>query len=160
MARLDAAAIEQRVSGLGPVASARVSRSWPGTVKVEVVERVAVYQVVLDGGYGWVDADGVIFYETNKASKDLHVATVSDQSARLLGDVATVIASLSDELAKRVTTIDASTPDQIELNLSKDAKLIWGSADQSELKSQVATVLLDVKAEVYDVSAPEAPITR
>lgn len=125
MARLDAAAIEQRVSGLGPVASARVSRSWPGTVKVEVVERVAVYQVVLDGGYGWVDADGVIFYETNKASKDLHVATVSDQSARLLGDVATVIASLSDELAKRVTTIDASTPDQIELNLSKDAKLIW-----------------------------------
>lgn len=160
LARVDVEAIRQRVAGLGPVADVTVSRSWPSTLKIEVTERVAVYQVSLAGGYGWVDADGVIFHQATKETAGLLVANVTDQSARLLADVATVVSSLSDPLAERVTAIDASTPDQIELKLTKDATLIWGSADQSELKSQVATVLLDVDATVYDVSAPEAPITK
>lgn len=161
LVRVDLDAVTQRVAGLQPVAAVKVTRSWPSTIKISVTERTPVYQLKTDAGnYGWVDSTGVLFFEQTKKRSDLVVVEVGEPSQRLLSDVATVLASLSPELTKRVTGVKAETPDQINLTLSGGATLVWGSADKSALKSQVATVLLEVKAKVYDVSSPETPITK
>jgi cell division protein FtsQ len=40
-------------------------------------------------------------------------------------------------------------------------QVLWGSAEQSELKARVLPELLAAqRAQVYDVSVPESPITR
>ena len=45
LARVDTVAVARRIKALGPVASVKVSRSWPNALKVTVVERVAVVAV-------------------------------------------------------------------------------------------------------------------
>ena len=50
--------------------------------------------------------------------------------------------------------------DRIEIQLSDGDTIVWGSAEQSQVKAQVLSVLLSQEASVYDVSAPHAPTTR
>jgi len=56
LARVDTGAVAARVRALGPVASVRVSRSWPGTLRVTVVEREPV--VAVGHGTSWTLYDG------------------------------------------------------------------------------------------------------
>ena len=59
MVDLDAAGAARRVEALPWVASASVHRSWPGTVRVDVVERVpAVAEPLQAGGFRLVDGEG------------------------------------------------------------------------------------------------------
>ena len=46
------------------------------------------------------------------------------------------------------------------VRLRDGAKVIWGSAEQSELKSQVLATLLPLGGDVFDVSAPGFPARR
>src|SRR5690606_12066586 len=54
--------VAARVAALPPVESVSVSRSFPGTLRLEVVERTAVVAVPVDGAYRLVDAPGVDFF--------------------------------------------------------------------------------------------------
>jgi len=71
-----------------------------------------------------------------------------------------LVATLGRERARAVL-VSAATPDQIVIELSGGARLVWGSAEQSEQKAQVAAALLTQAGSVYDVSSPSHPaITR
>ena len=51
--------------------------------------------------------------------------------------------------------------DTISLVLRNGRTILWGSAEDSANKAEVLDVLLDRKAQVYDVSVPGQPtITR
>ena len=39
-------------------------------------------------------------------------------------------------------------------------KVVWGSSDDSERKAEVLSVLMKRQAKVYDVSAPDLPVTK
>lgn len=158
--RVDTAPIAARVGALAPVADVRVEVVWPSSVRINVTERKPVFQVVDGSTYSWVDSAGVVFNQAGEKKAGLPLAVVGSMDARLLGDVATVLAALSPQLAERLERISAATPDRITLHFAKGVQVIWGSADRSDLKSQVATALLQVDAKTYDVSAPENPITR
>ena len=55
----------------------------------------------------------------------------------------------------------AEAVDRITLTLEGGRTLVWGSAEESELKAEVAAALFaSVEAEVYDVSAPRHPTTK
>jgi cell division protein FtsQ len=72
----------------------------------------------------------------------------------------TVSAALPDTLRAQVESISAESPDSITLNLSSGVKVVWGSSDDSERKAEVLSVLMKRKAKVYDVSAPDLPVTK
>ena len=57
-------------------------------------------------------------------------------------------------------SISAASPDSITLNLGSGVKVVWGSSDDSERKAEVLSVLMRRKATVYDVSAPDLPVTK
>lgn len=165
MVRVDLPAVEARVAELSPVRDVAVQRSWPHTVTVTVSEREPVYALSqvnsgVDFPYRLVDADGVAYVGVEKVPDGLLVAEVTGSDPAILADLAAVSDALPEKLAARVEKITAASPDSIRLELSKGVTVVWGSADDSELKAEVLTALMKQKAKVYDVSAPGNPATR
>ena len=155
----DLAAVRGRVAALPEVRDVTVGTQFPETVVINVTERAVVYQRARDGGVDWVDSDGIVFRHTDDPTGVIQVETDTDDQ-RLLADVATVVLALPDDVSGKVRSFQADAVDQIEFHLSGGRTVVWGSADESDLKAQVLTALLTVDASVYDVSAPLHPTTK
>lgn len=160
MVLLDTGVIEDRVSQLPAVSSVEVRRGFPRTVRITVVERTLVYQRVQGTEFEWVDADGVVFNTTDTQSPGAVLAVTDEVEARLLKDVATVVSHIPPELKPRLERVQAKAVDRITLELKDGELVVWGSADQSELKAKVLSALLQEDAKLYDVSAPSHPTTK
>lgn len=161
LASMDTAAIEQRVTAALPAAaSARASRSWPGTVVVDVTERTPILAVPLGGEFLWVSGDGVIFHRTPAPPEGVLVAGGQVTDNETIAGLAKVAAALPPEVKQSAKTIVASTRDSVEISLADGRRIMWGSDEDSDLKARVIVPLLQVKAREYDVSAPTHPTTR
>lgn len=160
LARQDVEGIAERVAALRPVESVEVTRDWPHTVRISVVERAPVLAVKDATGFALIDRFGVSYLSVAKVPSGVALAQVAEGDGRLLRQVGDVVAALPTSLREDVATVTAKTADSITLELENGDRVIWGSADQSDLKGQVITALLKRKASVYDVSSPQNPATR
>lgn len=161
LARVDLARVLARVEALAEVSSADVTRSWPDAVRIDVVERVSVAVVDLGGRLRGMDDEGVVFQEFGKVPDDLpRVQTTGTASPEALREAAGVVGALPDDLARRVEHVEVGTVDQISLVLRDGRQVVWGSAEQADLKARVLEALLQQRARVYDVSVPASPVTR
>ncbi|MET3960391.1 cell division protein FtsQ [Marmoricola sp. OAE513] len=162
MVRTDLAAIKARVEAIHAVESVAVSRSWPHTVVIEIVERTPVAVVDRGGKLQALDASGVLFGGYSRAPDDLPlVETRADVSASALAEAAKVVGALRADVAGRVEKINVQTIDKINLELTKGVTVQWGSAEGSEDKAQVLVLLLKRKGvKEIDVSVPGRPTTR
>jgi cell division protein FtsQ len=161
LAKVDLRSIADRVRTIPAVADAQVTRAWPHKVVIVVTERVPVV-VVTDGSrYELVDATGTTFKRLPDRPAGLPEAKVTGIRREVtIRSVVTVSAALPDNLRSRVESISAQSPDSITLNLGSGVKVVWGSSDDSERKAGVLSVLMKRKAKVYDVSAPDLPVTK
>lgn len=161
LARADLAAIEARVESIPAVESASVTRSWPRTVHIEIVERTPLAVVNRGSGLQAIDADGVLFgrYAAQPAGLPL-VRTPANVKAEALAEAAKVVAALRSDIAAKVDYIDLETVDRIRLRLAGGRIVNWGSAENSNQKAEVLAVLLAQKAREIDVSVPGRPTTR
>ncbi|MEP9365548.1 FtsQ-type POTRA domain-containing protein [Nocardioides sp. CN2-186] len=160
LATLDLNRIRTRVEAMAPVQSADVSRQWPDQVLIEVQERQAIAVVDIGGTLHGMDAEGVVFVDYDKAPAGLpRVETTADTGTDALREGALVVAALPTELAAKVDHVDVATVDEISLVLRDGREVVWGSADQSELKAEVLASLLGHKAQKFDVSVPGTPTT-
>lgn len=162
LARVDLDAVAARVKGLAPIKRVDVSRSWPHTVRVAVVERLPVAVVERDGVVRGLDDRGVLFRRYASRPADLPaVHTGAATGSAPLAEAASVVAMLPDDLAPKVDYVEVATIDTISLRLRNGGTIRWGSADDSASKAKVAEVLLRQKASTYDVSVPGRPtLTR
>ena len=161
LAKVDLTAIADRVRTLPSVADAQVTRAWPNRLEIVITERVPVV-VVTDGKkYELVDATGVSFKSVPTRPDGLPEALVVGARRDVtIRSVVTVSAALPIALRAEVASISAASPDSITLNLGSGVKVVWGSSDDSERKAEVLSVLMKRKAKVYDVSAPDLPVTK
>ncbi len=157
LARQKTADIAGRVSELQPVDNAKVSRGWPNTLRIEVHERQACFQLVKGQTWVWVDNSGISFNTVSEPTDGLLVASSASSESSFLADIATVAASLPTDFAAQVQLIQANTPNQIILELSDGRKVNWGSAEQSADKAAVIGALLNQPGTHYDVSVPSRP---
>ncbi len=160
--RLDAEAIAERVESLKPVESVRVERDFPHTVRIVVTERTAVAWIDQSGTPWAVDASGVIYRPLNSQPTHLPQLDIEDGDRRILAATSQVAADIAEgdpALLGDVDRIRAETRDSIELDLTKDRTVVWGSAEESAAKLAVLEPLLKIEASSYDVSAPERPTT-
>ena len=161
LARVDAAALAERVAELPLVKEADVVRVWPSTLEVRLVERVPVAAVPAEQGVALVDLDGVVITEVGQAPPDLPVLQVDvDGGPATLRAAAGVLGGLPADLRADVEQVGAATPDDVRLRLRGGADVVWGSPADSDLKAQVLQALRTQPAAVYDVSAPLTPVTR
>lgn len=162
---VDLDAIEQRVEAIAAVRSASVSRSWPDTIRIDVVERVPVAVVSRGVGLQAVDADGYLFGSYASEPRDLPVIrTAPDVRREALAEAAAVIGSLRADIAAKVRHVDVQTIDQIVLRLKDGRRVMWGSADDAAQKAEVLEALLrqsaTKKVSEIDVRVPGRPTTR
>lgn len=160
LARVGLQPVVDRLTSLEQVASAKARVVWPDTVEITVVERTPVFAAASPDGYRLVDAMGQAYGHQEKAPTGLVVARFPGVlDPHVLAGVAAVVGALPDSL--KGATITAPTRDSITLTLPQGPTVVWGSAQESELKARVVTELMKaVKAKVYDVSAPARPTTR
>jgi cell division protein FtsQ len=168
--RVDVDAARARVARLPQVASVEVTRGWPHTVVVTVVERKPVAVVGEPGRRTLVDAEGVLF-DTVSGAPPAGVVPM-DVASPGPGDPATMAAltaveALSTHLRRQVASVAARTPDDITLTLTDGTQVRWGGPEKSGRKGdaleavigQLAKGGLD-PARTIDVSTPEAVVLR
>lgn len=160
LALIDTAAIEERVKALPDSRDVRVEISYPDTVVITVTEREPVFQLSAGDSFVWVDNTGTIFRVDQPRSSALPEAKADASDERLLAEIAKAVGQLPKEVRDDLQFLEASSLDKIDFKLQGDRTVVWGSADQGELKAQVLSGLLKVSASVYDVSAPTHPTTR
>ena len=155
--RISPSEVEERVAALPQVASVTVSRSWPTTLVVDVTRRVPVAAVALpSGGFDVVDATGAVIRQS--PTEVPGVPLVRASGAGLTAAVS-VVSEMPDWLREKVESVEASTRNDVTLNLRNGSIVTWGNAEEGEFKARVLKVLLEVKALRYDVSAPSVPST-
>ncbi|WP_244246919.1 cell division protein FtsQ/DivIB [Nocardioides euryhalodurans] len=161
LASVDLTAVQARVQALADVRSAQVTRHWPDTVTIDVVERTPVAVVEIGGRLRGLDVEGVVFRDYRTAPDGLpRVETPADTGRDALQEAAGVISALPGDIADKVDHVEVATVDQISLELRDGRTVIWGSADESDLKAEVLDALLPQEGSTYDVSVPGQPAVR
>jgi cell division protein FtsQ len=168
--RVDVDAARARVARLPQVSSVEVTRGWPHTVVVTVVERVPIAVVGEPGQRTLMDADGVLF-DTVSGAPPVGVVPI-DVATPGPGDPATMAAlaaveALSSDLRKQVASAAATTAEDITLTLTDGTVVQWGGPEHSDRKGhalaavigQLADGTLD-PATTIDVSTPEDVVLR
>jgi cell division protein FtsQ len=167
LARVDVDGVRDRVQRLAPVHRAVVSRSWPDTIRVEVVERTAVAAVRSTTSSGakqftLIDEAGVAYRTVTRKPAGLPVARLAAPGPADVNTRAalTVLTALTPELRAQLVEISVEAPARIRLGLRKDRTVIWGDDSASATKAQVSTALLRRKGTTIDVSAPSVVTIR
>lgn len=164
LARVDLAAAETALEGLTQIESASVSRDWPGTLVVQLTERSPVAAVDIDGMTWLLDRFGITYAQVSALPVGLVVLQVDrpgpDDRATAAG--VEVIQALAPAIRELVVRIAAPSLTAIELELTGERTVIWGSSDNSARKSQILAGLLagGVVGTVYDVSSPTSAVVR
>lgn len=160
MAALDTGAAAARIERIPQIASASVSRHWPGTVVVTVVERVAAALVPDAQGYQVVDGGGVVFGQVAKVSSGLPVITVSApaKADEVVPGALAALRALPATIDRKIAAVTASDPYAITLRFTDGATVNWGGGDDAVDKARDLEALLRIRGGThYDVSAPDAP---
>ncbi|PZG15396.1 cell division protein FtsQ/DivIB [Nonomuraea aridisoli] len=158
LATVNLAEVEGRVLGIRQLAGAKVDRIWPGTLRIEVVEREPVAVIQVGDKYAIIDKHGVVI-EVETALPPLLPVLKVDRPAE--GDPAMmaalqVIDAVPDEVAGKVRQVRAGTAEGVTLELSDGRTVIWGGTDRPQEKGRILTSLLKrEKAAQYDVSSPD-----
>jgi cell division protein FtsQ len=139
----------------------------PSELLVHVVERVPVALVKSGDNYLLVDVDGVQLGSTPDAtSVSLPVIDGQGANRNLFKAITAVLATLPADVLAKMASASATSPDAVELKLTDGKIVVWGNADEKELKARVLEALLKAPANpkvpvnVYDVSVPRHPFTK
>jgi cell division protein FtsQ len=168
--RVDLAGAAARVARLPQVASVEVTRDWPGSVVVTVVERLPIAVVGEAGRRSLVDAEGVLFDTVTGDAPDgvvpLDVSSPGPEDPATMAGVA-ALRSLPADVRAQVAAAAATGPDDISLTLTDGTTVLWGDASKSRAKSAALVALLDQiaagrlePAGTIDVSTPGAVALR
>jgi cell division protein FtsQ len=156
LARVDIGAVAARVRRLGPVASVSVTRSWPGTLRVTVVEREPV--VAVGRGRSWTLLDGTgeklgtaTGVPAGLATLDVVGAGPADPRTQAALDV---LQGLPPALRRLVVVVRAPSVEQVGFVLRDGRSVLWGSASDGASKAAALTALLRMPGRAFDVSSP------
>jgi cell division protein FtsQ len=159
--QVDTDAVAERIAAIRRVASARVQREYPSTLRVTVVERVPVVVKDFPDGTHLFDRDGVDFAVAPPPPGipylDVENPGPNDPSTRAALQVMT---SLRPEVATQVGRISAPSVAAITLTLVDGREVVWGTTDRTEEKALKLGALLTQPGKVYDVSSPDLPTVK
>jgi cell division protein FtsQ len=160
LARQNLGSIASRVSSLPRIESAEVSRQWPRTIRIAVVERRPLLGVRQPEGFLLVDAKGVAFETSPTLPSGVLQADVNPDRVPLLVEVGAIAAAMPPALKTRVKRFYATSPNHVTVLLTDRTEVNWGTDADSVLKSQLVLALLKRKPSMIDVSSPHNPAVR
>ncbi len=165
LASIDTAAVAARVATLPAVATAAVARSWPHTVAVTVVERVAVATATTPAGVQLVDVGGVVYPGTPPPGLPRLIFGAVGPDDPSTRSALAALATLPPPIRSQVLTVDATVaganvPGQVTFGLTGNRQVVWGTDDRATEKAAVLVPLLTQPGHVFDVTSPDLPTVR
>ncbi|HEX2849691.1 MAG TPA: FtsQ-type POTRA domain-containing protein [Acidimicrobiales bacterium] len=169
MADVDAAAAGRGIEHLPWVATAHVTRRWPGTVVVRLLERSPAATLAAAGG-GWATVDGSGRVVEIGATSPPGLVPLAGVTAPPVGDTVddrtrgalSVLEALPAALDARLKGIDVGPDGAIVVHLDAAPPVIFGAPAQVREKLVALSTLLarvDLKgATAIDVRVPTAPV--
>jgi cell division protein FtsQ len=153
--------VAERVATIRRVATARVQREYPSTLRITVVERVPVVVKDYPDGPHLFDKDGVDFATapppSNLAYLDTDNPGPSDPATKA---ALAVMTALPPDVAGQVARVSAPSVAAITLTLGDGREVVWGTTDRTEEKAQKLAALLTQPGHTYDVSSPDLPTVK
>ncbi|KHO18975.1 FtsQ-type POTRA domain-containing protein [Mycolicibacterium setense] len=159
--QVDTDAVAERVATIRRIATARVQREYPSTLRVTVVERVPVVVKDYPDGPHLFDRDGVDF-ATEPPPPTLPYLDADNPGPT---DPATkaaleVMSALPPDVVAQVGRIAAPSVASIALTLSDGRVVVWGTNDRTDEKALKLAALLTQPGHTYDVSSPDLPTVK
>ena len=159
--QIDTDTVAERVAAIRRVASVRVQREYPSTLRVTVVEREPVVVKDYPDGPHLFDRDGVDFAIAPPPPGVPYLDTKNpgpnDPPTKAALEVMT---SLRPEVAAQVARVDAPSVAAITLQLTDGRQVVWGTTDRTEEKALKLGALLTQPGKTYDVSSPDLPTVK
>lgn len=154
-------AVAERVAGIRRVASARVQRQYPSTLRITIVERVPVVVRDYPDGVHLFDKDGVDFATGPPPPGIPYLETDNPGPSDPATEAALqVMTSLRPDVASQVGRVSAPSMASITLTLIDGRTVVWGTTDRTEEKALKLAALLTQPGQVYDVSSPDLPTVK
>jgi len=159
--QIDTGEVADRVAGIRRVASARVQREYPSTLRIAIVERIAIVVKDFPDGPHLYDRDGVDFATAPPPPGlpyiDVDSPGPSDPPTKAALDVMT---ALRPEVVAQVSRAAAPSVSSITLTLTDGRTVVWGTTDRTGEKAEKLAALLTQPGRVYDVSSPDLPTVK
>nr|WP_280265548.1 FtsQ-type POTRA domain-containing protein [Nocardia wallacei] len=156
MLRLDTDAMARRVAAIPKVHSARVQRSFPGTVRILVQERTPVLFFDSPEGPHLLDGDSVEYaIEPPPPGVPKLTTRTPGGSDPVTRAAVTVLDASPPGLRVQVGEVVARSVSDIRLTLHDGRTVVWGGADDSARKAAVVLPVLTRPGTVFDVSSPD-----
>lgn len=153
--------VAERVATIRRVASARVQREYPSSLRITVVERVPIVVKDYPDGPHLFDRDGVDFATAppppNLPYLEADNPGPSDPPTKA---ALAVMTALRPEVAGQVARVSAPSVAAITLTLVDGREVVWGTTDRTEEKAQTLAALLTQPGRTYDVSSPDLPTVK
>ena len=153
--------VAERVATIRRVATARVQREYPSTLRITVVERVPVVVKDFPDGSHLFDRDGVDF-ATAPPPPNLPYLEADNPGPNDPSTMAAleVMTALRPEVAGQVARVSAPSVASVTLTLVDGREVVWGTTDRTEEKAQKLAALLTQPGHTYDVSSPDLPTVK
>jgi cell division protein FtsQ len=153
--------VAERVAGIRRIASARVQRQYPSTLRITVIERVPVVLKDYPDGVHLFDRDGVDFATAPPPPGIPYLDTENPGPSDPATQAALqVMTSLRPDVASQVGRVSAPSVAAITLTLVDGRTVVWGTTDRTEEKALKLAALLTQPGQVYDVSSPDLPTVK
>jgi cell division protein FtsQ len=155
------------LAGVPAVADVKVEARPPSELAVRITERVPVAVLKAGKRYALVDEEGrqlASVKSRDTAKLPLINAAKAKKDPDVFRTITAVLGALPPKILARLDHASAKSVDSVQLQLKDGTSVLWGNAEQRELKAKVLEALLKADPEVpilvYDVSTPTRPVTR
>jgi cell division protein FtsQ len=159
--QIDTDAVADRVAGIRGVATTRVQREYPSTLRITIAERIPLAVKDFPDGPHLFDRDGVDFATAppppGLPNLDVDNPGPADPPTKAALEVLT---ALRPEVVAQVARIAAPSIASITLTLADGRTVVWGTTDRTDEKADKLAALLTQPGHVYDVSSPDLPTVK
>jgi cell division protein FtsQ len=167
LVRINTAAVARRVERITQVQSAQVSRHWPDSVVITVLERTPALAVASGSGYALIDKFGVAVTRVARPPHGMVLLTAAPSSSALRplrGSPAvlaavTVLQQLPARIRGLVRAVAAPSASAVRLDLRGGITVVWGGTDRPAAKAAEFAILMQTRATYYNLSDPGTAVT-
>jgi cell division protein FtsQ len=163
---VDESAVKAALVAFPLVESYTLEARPPHELVVRIVERTPIGVIETRAGATVVDAAGVALSTSAEPPAGLPLIDIrGGVGSDAFLAAGQVMHSLPPAIRAQVTTVAATTPDDVTLTLGgTNTEVVWGSAESSAQKAVVLEKIMTARPPAsvrqYDVSSPDAVVVR
>ncbi len=159
LVRLNAREAAHGVASLSWVESATVSRAFPSTVHISVVEHEAVAYVEDGGRTVLVDDKGKEFVEDTPPKEAIQLTGRTESGSPEMQAAVDAVSALPAEVRTRVKTLEIEDTYSLTFVTEDEKTIFWGAAEDNANKAIAFEDVLQLEGESWNISNPSL-VTR